>query len=307
MVWLLIALAVLVAAAAAYPLWREAQRGLPDPRQAPGDLIELPQGVTHARWIGPARGPVIVAIHGLTTPSPVFDALAPELAGLGYRVLVYDQYGRGYSGNARGVQDAAFCLRQLEGVLDHYELKDDLTVLGYSSGAAIATAFAAANPHRMKRLVLIAPAGIEMAETPEARLVRKTPVLGDWLFALAGPHRLREAAAAIGPSEVPGLAEIQAGELDRRGYLAAVLGTIRGIRHARQESEHRALGRAGIPVVAIWAEADTTVPIRGLGDLALWNRAAKQEMVAGAGHGLPHTHPRQVMEILRDVLREDWA
>jgi pimeloyl-ACP methyl ester carboxylesterase len=307
MVWLLIALAVLVAAAAAYPLWREAQRGLPDPRQAPGDLIELPQGVTHARWIGPARGPVIVAIHGLTTPSPVFDALAPELAGLGYRVLVYDQYGRGYSGNARGVQDAAFCLRQLEGVLDHYELKDDLTVLGYSSGAPIATAFAAANPHRMKRLVLIAPAGIEMAETPEARLVRKTPVLGDWLFALAGPRRLREAAAAIGPSEVPGLAEIQAGELDRRGYLAAVLGTIRGIRHAGQESEHRALGRAGIPVVAIWAEADTTVPIRGLGDLALWNRAAKQEMVAGAGHGLPHTHPRQVMEILRDVLREDWA
>ncbi len=306
MVWLLIALAF-VATAAAYPLWREARRGLPDPRQAPGDLIELAQGVTHARWIGPARGPVIVAIHGLTTPSPVFDALAPELAGLGYRVLVYDLYGRGYSANARGVQDAAFCLRQLEGVLDHYELKDDLTVLGYSSGAAIATAFAAANPHRMKRLALIAPAGIEMSETAEARFVRKTPVLGDWLFQVAGPRRLRDAAAAIGRSEVPGLAEIQAGELDRRSYLAAVLGTIRGIRHTRQESEHRALGRAGIPVVAIWAEADTTVPIRGLGDLALWNRAAKQEMIPGAGHGLPHTHPRQVMEILRDVLREDWA
>ncbi len=307
MVWLLIVVAVLVAAAVLYPLWREARRGLPDTRKAPGDLIDLPQGVTHARWIGPARGPVIVAIHGLTTPSPVFDALAPELAGLGYRVLVYDLYGRGYSASVRGVQDAAFCLQQLDGLLDHYGLKDDLTLLGYSSGAAIATAFAAANPHRMKRLVLIAPAGIEMGETPEARFIRRVPLLGNWLFALAGPRRLREAAAASGPSEVPGLAEIQAGELDRRGYLAAVLATIRGVRHTRQEAEHRALGRNDIPVVAIWAEADTTVPIRALGDLALWNRAAKQEMIAGAGHGLPHTHPRQVMEILRDVLREDWV
>lgn len=305
--WIGLGLLVVAALVLALPALIDRRRGLPDRRHAPGEIVDLPQGATHAQWHGGARGPVIVAIHGLTTPSPVWDALAEGLVALGYRVLVYDLYGRGYSDNPRGEQDMDHFLRQLDGLLDHYGLGQDLTVLGYSTGGAIATAFAAANPDRMKRLVLIAPAGIEVAEGREGRFVRETPVLGDWAFAMFGRRRLREAARAIGPSEVPGLAEIQAGELDRRGYLRAVLSTIRNIRHQPQEREHRALARADIPVVAIWGEADTTIPIRALGTLSAWNRMAKQEMIPGAGHGLPHTHGRQVMEILRDVLREDWV
>ena len=40
------------------------------------------------------------------------------------------------------------------------------------------------------------------------------------------------------------------------------------------------------------------------GTLAAWNRQAAQEVVAGAGHGLPHTHGSAVVELLRSVLRE---
>ncbi|NCO86570.1 MAG: alpha/beta hydrolase, partial [Rhodobacterales bacterium] len=35
-----------------------------------------------------------------------------------------------------------------------------------------------------------------------------------------------------------------------------------------------------------------------------WNRAARQEEVAGAGHALPRTHAAELAAVLRDVLRE---
>lgn len=69
----------------------------PSARQsAPGEFAELSRGVTHYQWLGPEGGPLVVCVHGLTTPSFVWEGIAPRLAEAGYRVLTYDLYGRGY-------------------------------------------------------------------------------------------------------------------------------------------------------------------------------------------------------------------
>jgi len=284
-----------------WPRIAEARRGLPDRRKAPGEMVALPDGATHALWHGPARGPVIVAIHGIATPLPLWDRLAPELAEIGYRVLTYDLYGRGYSDNAPGEQDAALFLRQLDGLLDHYGIGEDVTLLGHSLGGAIATAWAAANPGRVKRLLLVAASGVEASNPRGLRFVLDTPGAGDRLFAFAAPRVLRRSMGGD-----PVLAALPDGELRRRGFLAAVLSSLRHMGRQRQEAAHRALAAAGVPVVAIWGEADPTVPRRAPGTLAAWNRAAKQEMVPGGGHYLPLTHPGEVAALLRDILREDW-
>jgi pimeloyl-ACP methyl ester carboxylesterase len=302
-----IPLAIALCALAAWPVLAERRRGLPDPGAAPGRLVRLSQGTTHFRWIGPARGPVIVAIHGIATPSPLWEALAAGLAGTGYRVLVYDLYGRGFSEAVPGRQDQAFFLRQLEDLLADQGLAEDLTLLGYSMGGVIATAFAAARPERMKRLILLAPAGIEVAEDRRTRFCREIPLLGDWLWAVTAPAGLRAAAARTRAegSEVEGIAEVQEAELARRGFLSAVLSSRRHTLMLRQEAAHRAIGLAAIPVVALWGERDRLIPLRGLGTLAAWNRTARQEVIPGAGHGLPHTHAGAVTAILRGILRED--
>lgn len=303
--WGMLILLVALAAAIGWPVLAESRRRLPDASRAPGEMVPLPQGETHALWHGPARGPVVVAVHGLTTPSPVWGALAAALGDLGYRVLVYDLYGRGYSANAPGEQGPGFHARQLGALLDHYGLAEDVTLMGYSMGAAIATSYAATHPERIKRLVLIAPVGLCVTETRWQRFCRETPALGDWLFALAAPWRLKAGTSAAG-SEVPGLAAVAAGELRRRGYLAAVLSSMRHMIPAVLEPEHRAIAHADVPVVAIWGEADTRIPLQGVGLMSRWNRAAKQEVIPGAGHGVVHTHGRAVAAALRDVLREDW-
>jgi pimeloyl-ACP methyl ester carboxylesterase len=298
--WVLIFLVIV--ALAAVPVWLQSRLRMPDPGSAPGQFAELSQGVTHYRWIGPVRGPVVVAIHGLTTPSPVWETLAAELGATGYRVLVYDLFGRGHSDAVPGRQDAAFHLRQLEDLLADQGLGDDLTVMGYSMGGAVATAFAAARPDRVRRLMLIAPTGIEVVQGRFETWTARVPVLGDWLQAVAGAARMAKVIAAEPGAD--GLRAVQMAELRRPGYLAAVLSSRRGVLGQRMEAEHRAVAAAGVPVVAVWGEADRVVPLRALGELASWNRKAAQEVVPGAGHGLPHTHGPEVAAILRGVLRE---
>lgn len=275
--------------------------------KAPGRFAKLSQGVTHYQWLGPARGPVVVAIHGLTTPSPVWYAIAEKLTGLGYRVLVYDLYGRGFSDAPKGVQDAAFFCKQLDDLLEHQEIKDDVTLLGYSMGGSIATSFAAAHPDRMRRLMLMAPGGVWLREDWLTRWSRSIPLLGDWVHAVIGTRRARRSLRKqLGQRfEINGIIELQLAEFQSKGFIRSVLSSRRNMLAEVQENAHQILGRAAVPVVAIWAERDGVIPLRSLGTLTQWNRAVRQEVIEGADHQFAYTHSTEIVSVLRDVLRED--
>lgn len=306
MIWLL---PILLAAGFALPFIIERRRPDMDDTAraaAPGMFAELSDGLTHYRWHGPDDGPVLVCIHGLTTPGYVWDALMPSLAEAGFRVLRYDLYGRGHSDRPRGAQTRAFFIRQLRDLLQHQGIGGGITLLGYSMGGSIATVFAAAEPERVGRLILLAPAGVIHAPGRLAELARRVPVLGDWLMlALSGAELRRSARTQSGPPDVVAdFAERQAIETGRRGYLPAVLSSSRNMLAETLEEEHRALAALGVPVAAIWGQDDTVIPIRALGRLAEWNRNARQATVAGAGHGLTYTHPSDVIEALADVISD---
>ena len=99
-----IVLLIIVVVIALIPYWQEQARAPSEAfrKKAPGRFAKLSQGVTHYQWVGAARGPVIVCIHGLTTPSPVWYAIAGGLERIGYRILIYDLYGRGFSDAVSG-------------------------------------------------------------------------------------------------------------------------------------------------------------------------------------------------------------
>jgi len=304
--WLVVIIVVLFVAT--LPMQREARKMPASAMRdtAPGRFAKLGQGVTHYQWIGPARGPVLVAIHGLTTPSPVFYALAEIIGKLGYRVLVYDLYGRGFSDAPRGPQTSDFFITQLEELLAHLELKEDLVVMGYSMGGAIATAFTARHPGRVSRLVLLASAGVRVREDRFTRFCRTTPVLGDWVHAMfAEPIARRYLRPQLGKSfDVRGIIELQLSEFSGRGYQRSVLSSLRHMLRHGQEDDHRLIGREGVPVIGIWAEKDEVIPLSSLGTLTQWNRAVLQEVVSGADHRVPFTHASEVGRLLAAVLRE---
>ena len=62
---------------------------------APGKFVRLTDGVTHYKFDGPDSGRTVVLVHGFSVPMYIWDSTAIALANAGYRVLRYDEFGRG--------------------------------------------------------------------------------------------------------------------------------------------------------------------------------------------------------------------
>lgn len=306
-VWVALALVIIVMIVRT-PFRTENRRKSVDAKErhrAEGDFAHLSQGVTHYRWFGPARGPVAILIHGLTTPLEGMEATAEAMGNMGYRVLAYDLYGRGLSDAPPGQQGRAFFLQQLAELCEVHDLRQDLTVVGYSMGGQIATAFAITNPFIVRQVVLLAPAGIVTVESRFSRFCRRVPLLGDWVHAAFGYRRHLDAIPSKGPTRrVDKVLRAQRRQLDRRGYFPAILASRRGILSETFEKEHRQLGRKGIPVAAIWGRLDEVIPLRACSLLTEWNRNVRHEMIDDAGHALPYSHPDALQRALSATLND---
>jgi pimeloyl-ACP methyl ester carboxylesterase len=280
---------------------------------APGQFVELSQGVTHYHLRGPTDGPLVVCVHGLTTPSFVWTPLVIALHEMGFRVLVYDLYGRGYSDRPDGLQDKVFFNQQLDDLLVKLEIQESFHLIGYSMGGAISTGFAATYPARVRRLILLASAGTAVIETPLLHFIRGRGIAGKWLMLAAYPFQLRRGIRAECET-VPVLPEISEGQeaqLRFRGFVPAVLSSLRGILSKPLEGEHMALRRNGLPVLAIWGGEDAVIPASAMGQMVAWNREATHELIEDAGHGLPYTHTDEILEYITAFLPipegDDWG
>lgn len=305
---LLPALAAVAGAGAAWPFALEALRPrMNDARRkaAPGRFARLSRGLTHYRWLGAAEGPVAVCVHGLTTPSFVWEPLAEGLGRMGWRVLVYDLYGRGFSDRPRGAQDSAFFTRQLEELLADQDVTGEIALFGYSMGGAIATAFAGKEAARVTRLILIAPAGLGHDLGPWARLAVNHDWLGRWLMLGFYPVSLRRALAAERalPGRAADMVDLQIAETRLKGFAPAVLSSLRGVLDEPLDDAHRAVAAAGVPVVAVWGEIDEVIAPSCAERLRVLNPAARQEVIAGAGHALAYSHCDQLLAVLQPAMR----
>lgn len=305
MIWVF---CVLILAALA-PFLVESQRlrmGQSARKAAPGDIATLSQGKTHYQWYGPEDGPVVLCIHGLTTPSFVWRSIAPALAADGYRVLTYDLYGRGFSDRPRGQQDSLFFLTQINDLLRDQNINGPVMVIGYSMGAAIATALAEQHPQRVRRMALIAPAGIRMSGQDLLRKLVPVPFVGLWAILGLYPPMLRKGiqAEARRLSSVPDIGTLQLAELRWQRFLPSVHASLRDMLSGDQEKAHKALYTANLPMLAIWGGADTVIPLDAKDILAQWNPNIAHHVIEGAGHGITYTDTGHVLGALGPFLSE---
>ena len=299
-IWALVALSALGGVARAAVWGAEQPMDGAARNAAPGQFVGLSEGVTHYQLEGPEDGPVILCIHGLTTPSFVFDAMVPGLVAGGYRVLRYDLYGRGFSDRPKGAYDVRRFTGQAIELLDALQIDAPVTVLGYSMGGAVATALTQAHGARVERLVLLAPGGLGHDLGRFSEWCAAVPVLGDWAFATLGGWVLRQDArnAPDTAGAVRDLtARIQA-ETRGRGYMRGVLSSLRHMLSVDQAGTHAALAQSGVPLTAIWGAADTVIPLQAMDRLARANPSARQEVIEGSGHDLPSGHSAEVLRLL---------
>lgn len=116
-------------------------------------------GSTYARVSGPADGPPIVLLHGISSNSLAWQ---PNIAALAqhHRVYALDHIMDGglsvYTRPLTRLQDH---MAWLDGVLDGLGLVRGVNLVGLSYGAWLAAQYALSRPQRLHKVVLIAPAG----------------------------------------------------------------------------------------------------------------------------------------------------
>ncbi|KAI0724500.1 alpha/beta-hydrolase [Cerioporus squamosus] len=220
-------------------------------------------------WIlGPEDGTKVVLIHGVSTPSVSWKAIGPYLAQNGFRVLIYDLYGKGYSEAPHVSSDAILFVTQLA-LLMQYVRWDAAHIVGFSMGGGVAAAFTASLPHLVAgKTTLIASAGL-IETVPSPTIVSSK-------IALLQYRELRE----LQSSELPGY---------KRSLTSCFTdGPIRGLQSTFDKLADLSVGPASKPlqVLVIHGTDDEIVPYEEANKIKARVPQANVITVKGAGHDL---------------------
>ena len=140
--------------------------------------VRLSDGITSYKDIGDKNNKVIVLVHGATFGSLAYEEYVDVFIKNNYRVITYDQYGRGYSDRINSNVSIELMERQLKELIEHCEV-EDVILYGVSFGAAVAAKYAANNPEKISLIGYQVPL-INSANIPLLSIA-KVPLYGDLL------------------------------------------------------------------------------------------------------------------------------
>ncbi|MEQ1756521.1 MAG: alpha/beta hydrolase [Micropepsaceae bacterium] len=268
-------------------------------------FVTLSSGVMHVRVQGPEDGPVVLMVHGNSTGGFAFQRWMEPLTGAGFRVVVPDMLGYGYSDRPDATHDAKFFLDQLAELLAQLNITQPIHIIGSSMGGAIVADFVAADPARIRSVTLIAPAGLGEI-VPQGALSARlylAPVVGDWIARVLGATLSLRRMAQSEAGHVEGFADWMGEQTKYRGFAEGQLNTLRHYDLQDRLTSYEVVGRSGLPVLAIWGTADKTVPFAHSKELLTRLPQAKLVPIEGKPHNLPLLEPTALTAIVLPFLQ----
>ena len=140
--------------------------------------VSLSDGITSYKDIGNKNNEVIVLVHGATFGSLAYEEYVNVFVENNYRVITYDQYGRGYSDRVHSNVSIELMEKQLKELIEYCKV-EDVILYGVSFGAAVVAKYAANNPENISFIGYQVPL-INSANIPLLSIV-KIPLYGDLL------------------------------------------------------------------------------------------------------------------------------
>ncbi|KAK4151327.1 serine hydrolase-like protein [Chaetomidium leptoderma] len=130
-----------------------------------GRDVDTPYGTIKVFEWGPEAGEKALLLHGISTPCLALGTLAEALAARGFRVMVFDLFGRGYSDAPADLPyDVRLYTTQILLVLASSRLAwigdPGFHLVGYSLGGGLAVPFARFFPGMVRSVVVVAGAGL---------------------------------------------------------------------------------------------------------------------------------------------------
>jgi pimeloyl-ACP methyl ester carboxylesterase len=249
-------------------------------------------------------GDPIVLIHGAGTSGAIWGRVIAGLAE-SRRVVAPDLPGYGSSPPiGHGFEFADVADRVAVG-LRKAGVKPPYDLVGHSLGGALALTLAARHPDRIRRLVLVAPAGLAPVPEPIAALLGLAAEPFAWIRrSLALPfaasplaRRIALAGVARDGARVPAA--------DARAVLASSEGASRigaGLAAAASADLTETLAELPLPVGFIWGELDPVIPARRIELVKRLRPGAPIEVVDGTAHAPMLERPAEFAYALQSVL-----
>jgi len=252
-----------------YSLKKITEEDLPDS----GSWVNLSRGNIYFQWhipevSEPLKG-TIVLVHGFSTPSFVWGGLLDNFLNAGYKVLVYDHYGRGYSERPNIQYDKELYLETLRELIVSQDIQESVHLVGYSMGGPIVGLYADQYPESTKSTTLIAPAGFSTS-IPNMKSWTTMPLIGDWfwrflsdrLYGIGNMSETQSSSDPLSINEDQFLPLFQK-QLQFRGFNESLLSTVRNFNLFDVREMYLSLSSKKIPILALWGKKDGVVPYSG--------------------------------------------
>lgn len=247
-------------------------------------------------WVRAVEGgwsdrPTVVLLHGygesLVAWRGVFDQLTRR-----FHVIALDLPGSGESQKPDTGYSLPDMTRRLEDFLDR-NTEGPLVLVGHSMGGELAASLALAMPRRIRALVLIAPAGYDLAEgLAEGPMSSTQQTLAAWALT-ARSHLIPDQA----PGWIRDPPEITQRDRSDTAYRRAMETTLREFNFRALRDR---LPELRMPTLLVWGRLDPLIPYRVGQEMAARIPCARLVTLENAWH---RPHVEQPDEVAAAVLR----
>ncbi|KAF8806148.1 alpha/beta-hydrolase [Phlegmacium glaucopus] len=271
-----------------------------------GGYATFPNGKVRYWLLGPENGKKIVLIHGLSIPAIIWKDVAPVLAARGFRVLLYDLYGRGYSEAPQTTYDTYLYTSQLAHLMQYLKW-EKANIVGVSMGGAIAAAFTSQFPHLVDEgVALIASAGLmesndisrtsKFMSSPLVQTLTSSKPVRNYIQRLTNQTVDQ---GLVKDNVILEIVRLQSAHLP--GYNAALSSSLRDGPIRGQSAAFKSKGFENKKVLIIHGTEDVTVHPKYSPLIAALLPASTQKKlitVEGAGHDVTMSHSKDVSDEL---------
>lgn len=232
----------------------------------PGDMLEVSGLRLHVRDTGPKDRPAIIMLHGFGSSLHTWEPWARALE-VDYRVIRFDLPGSGLSDpDPTGDYTDLRTMQLLAALMDRLGVAR-ASLIGNSIGGRIAWTFAALNPERVTKLVLISPDGFESPGIAYGQKPEVPAMVKLMRYFLPQGLLRKNLEAAYGNAE-----SLREDTVDRYYDLMLAPG-VRDAMIARMEQTVRTdpeplLRNIAAPVLLVWGEKDALIPFSNAADYA---------------------------------------
>jgi len=265
-----------------------------------GAYVELSNGTTHYQLAGPPSGKVVVLVHGGTVPMWAWEHQTKVLSAAGFRTLIYDMFGRGYSDRPAVTYDRKLYQQQLLELVNELGITQKFDLVGASLGGATAVNFTASYPDRVDKLAIISP----VFNNYKVSGIFKVPIIGELAARFIGIRKIinRFATLIDGHPDAKRYSSLFVQQTTYKGFRQSLLSMLRNDALGDYTNAYNILGKQKRQTLLVWGTADSEITSEMVQSIRSLIPEIAFESVEGAGHGLFIQEPEKINPLVLDFL-----